>query len=156
MGFRKFKLDFYYGPRLQMAAIMRCAYEAIKSIDPTVEVEGHHPDLFYSRWTDSVRVNDVKINNGWDWQGLTLAHLRICELCASDKIINLDHAGGNDTTVSEFDYVRHLKLFDLYDNLSRYPVVSFLPDRYSEKAVEALKLYLKRHTLMPPSSTVNT
>lgn len=146
MGFRKFKLDFYYGPRAQMAGLMRCAYEAVKSIDRTIEVEGHHPDIFYSRWTDAVRANDVNINNGTDWQGLTLAHLRVCELCAGDRIINIDHAGGNDPLTSEHDYNRHLSLFDCYTDMRRYPVISLLPDRYSPKAAEALRRYISMHT----------
>ena len=146
MGFRKFKLDFYYGPRKQMAELIQCAYTAIKSVDPTVEVESHHPDVFFSRWVDAVRVNDVNIQNGWDWQGLTLAHLRVCELCAPDKVINIDHAGGNEPKVCERDFVRHLRLFDGYTDIRRYPVVSLLPDRFSEQAVTALREYLERHT----------
>jgi hypothetical protein len=147
MGFRKFKLDFYYGPRQLMAGLIQCAYEAIKSVDPTVEVESHHPDVFFSRWVDAVRVNDVNIQNGWDWQGLTLAHLRVCELCAPDKVINIDHAGGNEPKVCEADFIRHLSLFHGYTDVVRYPVVSLLPDRFSDAAVIALKEYLHRHTI---------
>lgn len=148
MGFRKFKLDFYYGPRQQMTDLIRCAYTAVKSIDPTVEVESHHPDLFFSRWVDVVRANDVNIQNGWDWQGLTLAHLRACELCCPDKLINLDHAGGNEPKVSERDFIRHLRLFDCYPDLHRYPVVSLLPDRFGSAARTALREYLEKHTLV--------
>jgi hypothetical protein len=146
MGFRKFKLDFYYGPRQQMIELIRCAYLAIKSVDPTVEVESHHPDIFFSRWVDAVRANDVNIQNGWDWQGLTLAHLRVCELCAPDRILNLDHAGGNEPKVCERDFIRHLSLFDGYTDIPRYPVVSLLPDRFGPEALAALQDYLAKHT----------
>jgi len=64
MGFRKFKLDFFGGPRAAMTGIVRCAHEAIVSLDPTIEIEGHHPDIFYSRWVDAVRVHDVILHNG--------------------------------------------------------------------------------------------
>lgn len=143
MGFRKFKLDYYYGPRQRMTELIRCAYEAITSLDPTVEVESHHPDIFFSRWVHAVRANDVNILPGWDWQGLTLAHLRVCELCAPDRLINLDHAGGNEPSVSELDFIRHLRLFDVYAELRAYPVVSLLPDRFSARAVDALQAYIE-------------
>jgi len=154
MGFRKFKLDFFGGPRVHMTGLIRCAHEAIVSLNPTIEIEGHHPDIFYSRWVDSVRIHDVILHNGWDWQGLTLSHLRVAELCAPDRVINLDHGGGNiylysnpDVRVlpAEEDYIRHLRLYDIYDQITRYPVVSLLPDRYGPEARQALRDYLSRH-----------
>lgn len=156
MGFRKFKLDLFGGPRATMTGIIRCAHEAIVSLDPAIEIEGHHPDIFYSRWVDALRIHDVILHNGWDWQGLTLAHLRVTELCCPDRLVNLDHGGGNiflygnpqlRVLPSEEDYIRHLRLFDLYDNLPRYPVLSLLPDRYGPAARQAVGDYLQRHRL---------
>ena len=46
---------------------------------------------------------------------------------------------------SEEDYIRHLRMFDLYDNLPRYPVLSLLPDRYGPAARQAVGEYLQRH-----------
>jgi len=149
MGFRKFKLDYYYGPRRLVRELLRCAAEAITALDPTIEVECHHPDWFIARHCHTVRINDVNIIPGWDWQGLTLAHLRVCELGAPDRIINLDHAGGNDPGVSERDFIRHLRLFDAYDDIDGHLVVSLLPDRFGPAAAEALRAYLDQHTATP-------
>jgi len=159
MGFRKFKLDYFGGQRARMTGLIRCAHEAITSLDPTIEIEGHHPDIFYSRWVDTIRIHDVVLHNGWDWQGLTLAHLRVGELCVPDRLINLDHVGGNlylglipavRILPSEEDYIRHSRLFDLYDGLSRYPVVSLLPDRFGPEARKAVKIYLEKHRVKTP------
>ena len=148
MGFRKFKLDYYYGERAHMTGLIRCAHDAIRALDPTIEIECHHPDIFFSRWVDVVRANDVKIENGWDWEGLTLAHLRVCGLCAKDRIINLDHAGGNEPSVVEHDFLRHMQLFDLYSDLDTYPVVSLLPDRFSDQTAEAVRSFVQKHTVV--------
>jgi hypothetical protein len=148
MGFRKFKLDFFGGPRVLIREIYRCAYQAISSIDPTVEVEGHQPDVFASRWTHSVRMQDVLVNAGVDWAGLTLAHYRVARLSAAGRIINLDHAGGNEPKVGAKDYMRNLRLFDLVeDDTPRYPVVSLLPDHFAgAEPLAELKRYLAKHT----------
>ncbi len=144
MGFRKFKLDFYYGPRKLMIELIRCAHTAIRGLHPSVEIESHHPDVFFSRWIDAARANDVNVQNGWNWQGLTLAHLRVCELCAPDKLLNIDHIGGNDPSIGEEDFIRHLRLFDVYEGFNGYPVISLLPDRYSLRAVDSLCAFLER------------
>jgi hypothetical protein len=146
MGFRKFKFDFFYGPIGLMRGIMRCLHDAVRSVDPTVEIESHHPDFFFSRWLDVCRLNDVLIRPGFDWVGTTLAHMRVTERSAPDRIMNLDHVGGNEPVVSEEDYIRHVRLFDLSPEIPRYPVVSLLPDRFTERAVNEIKRYLTNHS----------
>lgn len=145
MGFRKFKLDFFGGLRWQMAGCIECAHKAIRSLDPTIEIESHHPNTFFSRWCDALRIHDVQVNFGVDWQGLTLAHLRVAELCADGCVINIDHAGGNEEYVGEHDYIRNIRLFDVYDGMDRYPCVSLLPDRFSDKAKDVLRAYVDKH-----------
>lgn len=152
MGFRKFKFDFCYGGRSRMIALMRTLHAAVRSLDPAVEIESHHPDFFFSRWLDSCRLNDVLIMPGWDWEGLTLAHMRVTRLCAPDRIMNLDHAGGNDQDVGEGDFLRHLEILDsVPETQARYAVGSLLPDRFSAKARERFRAFVQRHRGSPPS-----
>jgi hypothetical protein len=146
MGFRKLKFDFFYGPRKHMIGIIKCINEATRSIDKTVEIESHHPDIFFSRYIDSIRLNDVLIQPATDWAGLTLARMRLTTLSCPDKIINLDHVGGNQPFVQAKDIILHSRLFDLMPDVLRYPVISILPDRYDKPVLDAVKDYLLKNT----------
>lgn len=147
MGFRKFKFDFYYGVRTRMNALARTVHRAVRSLDPTIEIESHHPDFFFSRWIDTCRLNDVLVQTSLDWEGLTLAHMRVARLCAPDRVMNLDHLGGNNQHVSEADYLRHLEILALAPrDQARYPVVSLLPDRYSAKACQRVREFVLQHS----------
>jgi hypothetical protein len=146
MGFRKFKFDFYYGARSRMNALARTVHHAVRGLDPQIEIESHHPDFFFSRWIDSCRLNDVLIHPGCDWEGLTLAHMRVTALCAPDRIMNLDHLGGNDPRVGEADFLRHLALLDFAPTtLARHAVLSLLPDRFSPAAQAKVREFVLRH-----------
>ena len=78
MGFQKFKLDIAYGPKRDMKALLKMMYEIIKSIDPTVEVECHIPDIFVSRYCDTVRMNDVNFDEKGLWRGTAMEHHKVC------------------------------------------------------------------------------
>lgn len=150
MGFRKFKFDFFYGERARTNAAMKTLYRAVRSLDPSIEIESHHPDFFFSRWTDTVRLNDVLIQPGRDWEGLTLSHMRVSQLCSPDRIMNLDHLGGNDPSVGEADFLRHIDILDTVSRQqARYPVLSLLPDRYSSAAKDRVKRFVKENQYSP-------
>lgn len=150
MGFRKFKFDFFYGQRRQANAVMRTLWRAVRSLDPTIEIESHHPDFFFSRWCDTVRLNDVLVQPGRDWESLTLSHMRVTRLCAPDRIMNLDHLGGNDPRVGEADYLRHLEILDISAaHPDRYAVLSLLPDHYSPSTVKRVVEFVSRHRRPP-------
>ena len=57
MGFRKFKLDIAYGPKADMKRLLAMMYRIIKQQDPAIEVECHVPDIFVSRFCDTVRLS---------------------------------------------------------------------------------------------------
>lgn len=147
MGFRKFKFDFFYGPRGRMRGIMKCLHDAVRSIDETIEIESHHSDPFFSCYCDVFRMNDVIPVPGYDWRGLTLSHIRLANYIATDCIINLDHAGGNYPFINEEDFIENLRLFDFVYDKPRYAVVSLLPDRFSEKARMALAEHISKNTV---------
>jgi hypothetical protein len=140
LGFKKFKLDIFYGPKNRMKLLLKACYEIIKSIEPGVEVECHIPDVFVSRYCDTVRTNDVLITDGSDWRGVTRTHYDICRLSSPDKVINVDHIGGNNPDVSEKDFLAHAGMLKNYKG---YPVVSLLPDRFSSHTVAYIKEWLE-------------
>lgn len=145
MGFRKFKFDFFYGERARMLGLIRTLHRAVRSLDPAIEIESHHPDFFFSRWCDTVRLNDVLIQPGRDWEGLTLAHMRVTHLCAPDRIMNLDHLGGNDPQVGEADYLRHLEILDTAPrDVPRYAVLSVLPDVFAPETRRRVVDFVRR------------
>ncbi len=149
MGVRKFKFDFFYGERQVMRASMKCLHDAVRAIDPTIEIESHHPDPFFSCYLDAFRLNDVHVVPGFDWKGLTLEHINLGNNLATDCILNLDHLGGNTGSVAEDGFLRHCKLFDFVDpEKAQYPVISILPDKYSDKAVQTVFDYIQTHTVI--------
>ena len=151
MGVRKFKWDMIYADKSFMKKLHILFYEAVKQIDPTVEVEIHQPDIFFAQYGDAIRTNDVLCNEKMPWRDLTLAHFKVCNNSAPGKVINLDHIAGNDPTISPERFCEHL---DLYKGVSGYPVVSLLPDTVGSQAVEALQAYLHHYAANPtPVST---
>lgn len=149
MGVGKFKFDFFYGERQRMRGIMKCLHEAVRALSDTVEIESHHPDPFFACYTDVFRLNDVHVVPGFDWKGLTLEHINQGNNMAVDCILNLDHLGGNTGSVTEADYLRHMKLFEFVrEDRPQYPVLSVLPDRYSAATVEKVVKYIEKHTVI--------
>ena len=109
-------------------------YEIIKKLDPTVEVEAHVPDIFVSRYCDTIRINDVVIDAEGKWRGVTMEHYKVCRYSSPDKILNLDHLGTNTPTPSEDEYIEHSKM--ILRLKGGYPCVSLLPDYYSKAATD--------------------
>lgn len=147
MGVKKFKFDFFYGKRKRMREIMKCLNLAVRSIDETVEIESHHADPFFSCYCDAFRLNDVHSDVGFDWRGLSLSHIYIGNHMVKDCILNLDHLGGNSHYISEETYLEHMKCFDFVANKPQYPVLSYLPDRFSQEAVEKTKEFINKHII---------
>ncbi|QOR71437.1 hypothetical protein IM660_03825 [Ruania alkalisoli] len=150
MGFEKFKLDLYYGPKHRMTSQLQLAYAAIKEIDPGLEVEHHVPDVFASRWADVVRSNDVLVGPGRPWRSVATAHWLITRWSAPDTVVNLDHIGGNAADVTAEDFCAHL---DLMDGEYGHPVVSLLPDRFGDEVVQRLRHSLATHHAARPLQT---
>ena len=130
MGFRKVKLDMSYGPKHEMIALLRMIDEVIKSIDESVEVEAHIPDIFASRCCDVVRINDVAFDDGGRWRGVTQGHYYVCRYSSPDRVLNLDHLGTNTPTPRAKDFLEHTRM--LLKLKGGYPCVSLLPDRFLE------------------------
>ncbi|MBQ9131720.1 MAG: alpha-galactosidase [Clostridia bacterium] len=135
MGFRKLKLDISYGKKSDMKELLKMMYRIIKKIDPTFEVEAHVPDIFVSRYCDTVRINDVSFDDEGEWRGVTMEHYKVCRYSASDKILNLDHLGTNTPIPREEDFMEHTKM--LLCLKGGYPCVSLLPDLFGQKATDA-------------------
>lgn len=133
MGFQKFKLDMSYGEKNEMIALLKMIYEVIKSIDARVEVEAHIPDIFASRYCDTVRINDVAFDEAGKWRGVTQGHYYVCRYSSPDRILNLDHLGTNTPTPSSKNFLEHTRM--LLKLKGGYPCVSLLPDRFEEPCV---------------------
>ncbi len=131
MGFRKFKLDMSYGCKNEMIALLKCIYKVIKKQNPTVEVEAHIPDIFASRYCDTVRINDVCFDDADAWRAVTMEHYKVCRYSSSDKILNLDHLGTNTPVPKGELYLEHTKI--LLNLSGGYPCVSLLPDFFGGK-----------------------
>jgi hypothetical protein len=104
-------------------------YRVIKEADPTIEVEAHVPDIFLSRYCDTVRINDVAFDGPGDWRAVTLEHYKICRYSSSHKLLNLDHIGTNTPIPQGKLFLEHLKLLL---SLEGYPTVSLLPDFFGK------------------------
>lgn len=146
MGFRKFKLDMAYGEKTVMKKLHAMMYRAVKKIDPDVEMEIHQPDIFFSRFGDSIRTNDVLCNDTRDWRGLTRSHFEVCYKSSPGKVINLDHVGGNDPNVTDADFLEHI---EMYRPACGYPVISLLPDRHGKLCQDALRDYVQSCITQP-------
>ena len=128
MGFRKFKLDIAYGYKQDMRDLLQRMYRIIKSIDPTVEVECHIPDIFVSKYCDTVRLNDVNLDPEGKWRGLTQEHYKVCRYSSPNKILNLDHLGTNTPVPPADKFLEHSRM--ILALAGGYPCVSLLPDCY--------------------------
>ncbi len=140
MGFMKFKFDMMYANKQFMKQLHRLIYRAAKNVSEEVEVEIHQPDIFFTPCCDAVRTNDIFCTNDYPWWSeLTHAHMEVCEKSAPGRVINLDHIGGNDPSVSADTFLEHV---ELYRGAVGHPVVSMLPTRLGQRAVDGLVEYL--------------
>lgn len=131
MGFGKFKLDIAYGYKQDMRDLLARMYRIIKSIEPTVEVESHIPDIFVSKYCDTVRLNDVSLDPEGKWRGLTQEHYKVCRYSSPHKILNLDHLGTNTTLPPADKFMEHSHMILALEG--GYPCISMLPDCYGEE-----------------------
>lgn len=143
-GFRKFKLDIFYGPKPVMQELSRQCRIAADALPEPVELEGHIPDPFCAQYMDVIRLNDILISDQHSgWEAVFADHLRVCRDSAPGMILNLDHIGGNAVDVSEGQFIRHLDL--MADELHHgYPAVSLLPQHLGGRAVKAASQLLNK------------
>lgn len=141
MGFKKFKLDMSYGNKAQMKQLLALIYKIIKGIDKTIEVEAHMPDIFCSRYCDTVRINDVAFDEKDVWRAVTMEHYKVCKFSSPDRILNLDHVGTNEPLPREEQYIAHAKLLTGLDG--GYPCVSLLPDDFSLSVQDEFVGYIR-------------
>ncbi len=139
MGIKKFKLDIAYGRKDEMTELYRIIRDELKALDSACEIESHIPDVFAARYADTVRMNDVSIYENENWQNVIAGHFQVCRF-SSDRIINLDHIGGNNPQSSAKLFLEHFDMLSAYFALHRsYPVVSMLPDFYTDKICDEFK-----------------
>ena len=143
MGIMKFKFDMLYANKEFIKGLHRMIYRAVKNVSEEIEVEIHQPDIFFTTCCDAVRTNDILCNSDYAWRELARLHMEICHKSASGRVINLDHIGGNDPSISAETFIEHLRL---YDGAVGHPVVSMLPSRLGTAAVEELRKYLNAYT----------
>lgn len=134
MGFRKFKLDIAYGNKTEMKQLLAMIYRIIKDLDPTIEVECHIPDIFVSRFCDTVRMNDVNFDPEGMWRETAFEHYKVCRYSSMDKILNLDHLGTNTPLPNAEDYLEHTKI--VLSMKGGYPCVSLLPDLFGKQIAD--------------------
>lgn len=140
MGVMKFKIDMSYNTKSDMLHIHKELYKAAKLIDKDIEMEFHVPDIFFTKYTDVLRTNDVWLNDKYDWPARVKTHYEICYKSSPGRAINLDHIGGNDTgAITEKKFLQHL---EMYKTKTGYPLVSVLPHHYSQKCVDRTGDYL--------------
>ena len=140
MGVKKFKIDMSYNSKSDMIYIHKELYRAAKDIDTNIEMEFHVPDIFFAKYADVIRTNDVWLIDKFDWQSRVETHYKVAHQSACGKGINLDHIGGNASeNLTEKQFLKHL---DMYNGKTGYPLVSLLPSRVSNKCVEKTGDYL--------------
>ena len=140
LGVMKFKIDMSYNTKSDMLPIHKALYKASKAIDENIEMEFHVPDIFFTKYADVVRTNDIWLNDNYDWEGRVRTHYEICYKSAPGRGINLDHIGGNDTgAITETKFLKHL---EMYKNKAGYPLVSILPHHFGEKCINETGKYL--------------
>ncbi|GAA4237854.1 hypothetical protein GCM10022291_26060 [Postechiella marina] len=143
MGVMKFKIDMSYNTKSDMLHIHKELYKAAKLIDKNIEMEFHVPDIFFTKYTDVVRTNDVWLNDNYNWKGRVKTHYEICYKSAPGRGINLDHIGGNDTgAITEKKFLEHL---NGYEGKTGYPLVSVLPHHWGDKCVKKTGEYLWKY-----------
>ncbi len=132
LGIKKFKLDISYGRKSEMIELLRIIREEIKKLDDTIELESHIPDVFAAKYADTIRMNDVSIFPNINWQNVVTGHFQVCHY-SSDRIINLDHMGGNNPMVNAAAFLDHCDMLLTYSRMHKsYPVISILPDHFSK------------------------
>ena len=140
MGVMKFKIDMSYNTKSDMLDIHKALYKAAKLIDQNIEMEFHVPDIFFAKYADTVRTNDVWLKDNYNWQGRVKTHYEICYKSSPGRGINLDHIGGNDTgAITERKFLEHL---EMYKSKKGYPLVSVLPHHFGKKCVAKTGEYL--------------
>ena len=103
-------------------------------------MEFHVPDIFFTRYADVIRTNDVWLSDKYQWKRRVETHYDACLKSSPGRIINLDHIGGNDTeALTEKKYLEHLEMFK---SKTGYPLVSFLPYHISTKCADETGDYL--------------
>ncbi len=143
MGIKKLKLDISYGRKDEMIGLLRIIRDEVKKLDATVELETHIPDIFAARYADTVRMNDISIQANFNWLHVIAGHFQVCHY-SSDRILNLDHIGGNGPQCSAKEFFNHMDMLMTYGKLHRsYPVISMLPDFYPVQIQEEFKARLK-------------
>lgn len=136
-GFRKVKLDIFYGRKTLMVELLRLCREAAASVSTDLELEGHVPDPFASRYVHVLRTNDVLISSrNKMWKNVVDAHFLVCRRSSPHHLLNLDHLGGNSPDVSEAQWLEHAGRLRAQMPWG-YPVVSLLPHHIGPAAVEA-------------------
>lgn len=141
MGFKKFKLDMSYGPKNEMTELLKMIYGVIKKLAPETEVETHIPDIFASRYCDTVRINDVAFDPEDKWRAVTMEHYKVCRFSSHDRILNLDHIGTNTPVPEAEQYIEHARL--LTGLSGGYPCASLLPDFFGGKIADEYVALLK-------------
>ncbi|BAX79087.1 twin-arginine translocation signal domain-containing protein [Labilibaculum antarcticum] len=140
MGVMKFKIDMSYNTKSDMLHIHKELYKAAKCIDENIEMEFHVPDIFFTKFTDVTRTNDVWLNDKFDWPARVKTHYAVSLKSSPGRGINLDHIGGNDTgALTEEKYLQHL---EMYKSKIGYPCISLLPHHISQKCVDETGKYL--------------
>ncbi len=135
-GYRKLKLDIFYGCRQTMRELSRQCRVASDRLPGAMELEGHIPDPFIARYYDVVRLNDVLISSQHpDWKVVADSHDRVCEVSCPGQILCLDHIGGNHPKVDASGFQEHIRWMET--RLDRgYPVVGLLPSRLDAETVK--------------------
>lgn len=140
MGVKKFKIDMSYNTKSDMLNIHKELYRAAKNIDADIEMEFHVSDIFFTKYADVIRTNDVWLRDNADWEGRVKTHYKVATHSSPGRGINLDHIGGNDTKViTEKKFLKHL---EMYKNKTGYPLVSVLPNHFGKKCADATGDYL--------------
>lgn len=149
LGVRKFKIDMSYNTKSDMLHIHKELYHAAKAIDPQIEMEFHVPDIFFAKFCDVNRTNDIWMNPKYDWPARVKTHYEVTYKSSPGRAINLDHIGGNDTSpqaLNEKNFLRHLAM---YNGKVGYPLVSVLPHHISQKCVDKTGEYLWAYSRGP-------
>ena len=131
MGFLKFKLDMSYGNKKEMIELLKMMYRIIKEMNPAIEVEAHIPDIFATRYCDTLRINDVAFDPQGKWRGVTHEYYKVCRFSSPDTLLNLDHLGTNTPQPAWEDFYAHTQLLLRLEG--GYPCVSLLPDCFNQE-----------------------
>lgn len=92
------------------------------------------PDVFASRYADTVRINDVAFDSEGAWRYVTAGHYVVCRNSSPNKILNLDHVGTNNPLMSGENFLEHFEILKEYSKESGgYVTVSYLPDMFSKE-----------------------